>query len=162
MIGSVLTVCTGNLCRSPIAMGLLAQALPRVRVSSAGIHAQDGTPIDPVAARIGRHLGIDLSEHRACSLDAAMLPQFDLILVMEHRHQRHVERTFPTQRGKVHRLSVLGDVPDPYRQGLPAYEQVMGLIAAGVSDWVGRIEALRGKSHPVAPDARPSVCTNGM
>ncbi|WP_144152826.1 low molecular weight protein-tyrosine-phosphatase [Paraburkholderia sp. BCC1885] len=156
MIGSVLTVCTGNLCRSPMAMGLLGQTLQGVRVTSAGVHAQNGTPVDPVAAHLLRECGIDLSGHRARCLDRAMLEGVDLILVMEHVHQRHIEREFPTLRGKVHRLWRADDVPDPYGKGLVAYEEVMGLIAASVGEWATRINALRGKLRSAAPDARPS------
>ncbi|KNH10008.1 Low molecular weight protein tyrosine phosphatase [Candidatus Burkholderia brachyanthoides] len=157
MIGSVLTVCTGNVCRSPMAMGLLAQALPGVLVSSAGVQAQNGTPIDPVAVSLLRDCGIDLGGHRSRSLDVAMPERVDLILVMEDAHRRHMERAFPMLRGKVHRLWSEGDVPDPYRKGLPVYEEVMGLIAASVNDWAVRISALRGKSRLVLPDAR-HVC----
>jgi protein-tyrosine phosphatase len=59
------------------------------------------------------------------------------VLVMEVGHQRDLEERARTHRGRIHRIGRFGgfDVPDPFRQPRPAFEQALRLIERGVVDF---------------------------
>jgi protein-tyrosine phosphatase len=132
-------VCTGNICRSPMAQVLLAQALSRrgldAVVESAGLGALVGWAADPLAQELMEVRGLDLSAHRARQLTRELTRSFQLILVMETEQQRAVEQLDPSARGRVQRIGRVGgfDVPDPYRRGLSAFEESVTLIEKGLS-----------------------------
>ena len=63
-IQNVMTVCIGNICRSPVAEGLLAQALPQCKVWSSGLHAVVGAPAEPTAQALALEQ-LDLAQHLA-------------------------------------------------------------------------------------------------
>ncbi|MBN3816822.1 low molecular weight phosphotyrosine protein phosphatase [Paraburkholderia sp. Se-20369] len=150
MIKHILVVCEGNVCRSPIAQGLLQRALPGIVVVSAGVSAIDGVAIDPIADRMLKARGIDLSGHRSKRLDRQMCRDADLILAMELAQRRAVERLRPVAHGRVYRLAeaLASDVPDPYRRALPRYDHATMLIEQGVRDWAARIVNLNGRGRP--------------
>ena len=141
----ILAVCTANICRSPIAEGLLARALPEHQVQSAGLAALIGFPADPVAVTVAATQGVDLKPHRARQLAAWMCERADLILVMDQTHRLALEERFPLARGKVFRLGHYGDfdVADPYRMSVEAFESASAAIARGVDEWALRIRRLR-------------------
>ncbi len=144
MIERVLVICVGNICRSPMAEGLLKEALPSCKLSSAGLGALVGHPADPIAIELMQARGVDIGGHRARQLQGAMMAESDLVLVMELDQQRHLEQQYPLARGKIFRLceNIRADVADPYRQGRAAFEEALGLIARGAESWAARIEAL--------------------
>lgn len=145
MFQSILMVCVGNVCRSPMAEALLAARSRAcgvlLRVSSAGISAPVGRPAEPEAVQVMRARGLDISGHRARQLTPQMLADFELVLVMEEGHRHAVERMHPAARGRVRRLGHYGgfDIPDPYREPLAAFEQALALIERGVSDYAGQL-----------------------
>jgi protein-tyrosine phosphatase len=137
----ILTVCVGNICRSPMAEAELATRL-RVRgveavVESAGLGALTGKQADPMARELMLARGIDISGHRARQLTPDLVRSFELILVMELEHQRAVEGMLPTARGRVHRIGRWGnfDVPDPYRRDHAAFERALELIVLGLDEF---------------------------
>jgi protein-tyrosine phosphatase len=136
----ILTVCVGNICRSPMAEVILAHRLADrgVKVESAGIAALVGRPADELAQELMRERDLDLSQHRARQLTTAMLRDFELVLVMSAEQQRVVESLSPGVRGRVHRIGRWGDfdVPDPFRQGRLAFERSLELIDRGIDDLV--------------------------
>lgn len=149
MFTRVLTVCMGNICRSPMAAALLTERLTRrgipAVVASAGIRAFVGRPAEPEAQTLMRERGLDLSGHRGRQLTPELISSFELVLVMEERHERAVHALVPSARGRVHRIGRFGgfDVPDPYRQQRPAFERSLALIERGLIDfeeafWNGR------------------------
>lgn len=131
----------GNVCRSPMAALLLADRLARRGahpvIGSAGIRALVGRPAEPEAQALMRERGLDLSAHRARQLTPDLLSGYELVLVMEERHERAVHALVPAARGRVHRLGRFGgfDVPDPYHQDRRAFERSLALIERGLQDF---------------------------
>ena len=89
----ILTVCTGNICRSPLAEYALREAVAasdlagQVEVASAGTTGwEGGNPIDPRAGALLREHGIDPSAHRARRMDPQELREADLVLALDHDH----------------------------------------------------------------------------
>lgn len=138
MFQSILIVCVGNICRSPLAEGLLRKKLEdqgkSVRVESAGLGALVGKPADPTSVELAAELGVDLSGHRARQLTPELLREFELVLVMETWQVKDVERVSQTARGKVFRLGHWGDfeIPDPYRKPRDAFERALKRIEEGI------------------------------
>src|SRR5699024_1315563 len=104
-ISSVLCVCTGNICRSPLAERLLARALPGVKVASAGIGALQGSPMDPAAAAIARRESLMPETHAGCQLTPDMVREYELILVMEHSQKEWIESRYRHSSGRVYMMS---------------------------------------------------------
>ena len=143
-MNNILTVCTGNICRSPVAEAMLKNRLPGRRVWSAGLHAVVGHGTDATARQIAEQFNLDLSAHRAQQIAGWMCSHADLVLVMELSHQQELEKRYPTSRGKIHCLGEFGpqgpfDIADPYRQSRAAFEAAHAAIALGVDEWVRRI-----------------------
>lgn len=140
-IHHVLAVCLGNICRSPMAQALLAEAMPDCTVSSAGLGALTGQPADPCARELMQARGLNIDAHRARQISLDMCQRADLILVMDTEQRRVVEQRYPFTHGKVFRLCEQDkrDVPDPYQAGLPAFQASLALIESGAMQWVHRI-----------------------
>ncbi len=134
----LLLVCTGNVCRSPMAAGLIRDRLQReglsgwIHVSSAGVFALEGEPASADGVAVLAERGVDISAHRARQLDDQILGQADLVLVMEEGHRQATFARAPQHLHKVMLFSELAgehaDVADPYRQGRAAYERTLALL----------------------------------
>lgn len=144
MIRRVLVVCIGNICRSPMAEGLIRQAVPGVQISSAGMSALVGHGADPIAVQIMAGVGVDISAHRARMLTDAIAREADLILVMDEQQKQQLATQYPYARGKVFKLGEASkqDIPDPYRQHPEVFRTVFSMIENGVTDWVKRINSI--------------------
>lgn len=144
MIRRVLVVCIGNICRSPMAEGLIRQAVPEVQISSAGMSALVGHGADPIAVQIMAGIGVDISEHRARMLTDAIARDADLILVMDEQQRQQLATQYPYVRGKVFKLGEASrqDIPDPYRQDPEVFRTVFSMIEDGVNEWVKRINSI--------------------
>jgi protein-tyrosine phosphatase len=140
----ILTLCIGNICRSPLAQALLARDLPHHTVWSAGLGAMVGLGADPLSIRVAAEHGLDITPHRAQQVTRWLCQQAELILVMEQAHKIKLEKLFPTVRGKAFILGQKGnfDIVDPYQQSLEAFETAYAALAQGVADWVPRIRQL--------------------
>ena len=96
MTFTILTVCTGNICRSPLAEQLLRARLgDGFRVHSAGVGAMTGWPMDPDAADQSRAHGGNPEGFAARQLTAALVEESDLILTATRSHRDEVVRRFP-------------------------------------------------------------------
>lgn len=146
MIESILVVCTGNICRSPMAEGMLRDLSPDLNVMSAGLAAMMGFAPDPIAVELMMSRGIDITNHRARQLESWMCKDFDLILVMEAEHKRLLEKQFLFARGKVFRLRESNglDVPDPYQKGQEAFELALKALEIGVDSWLSKLKRVAG------------------
>jgi protein-tyrosine-phosphatase len=154
MTKKILIVCTGNLCRSPMAMALLQAKLARDEahqewaVESAGTWGGEGRPASAHAIAEMAERGIDLSSHLARPVTLEMVAEADLVLVMTQNHAEAVKMAFPDQAHKVYLLSeMIGrvyDIHDPY--GSPRIEythtarELENLIDAGYARIVALVE----------------------
>ncbi len=144
----VVFVCSGNICRSPIAEKVFATELERaglaegVRVTSAGTGGWHvGDPADERAAAVLRAAGYP-SDHRARQVDADTLGA-DLIVALDDTHRRALSRA---GAGRVRLLRSFdptapewAEVPDPYYGGDAGFDEVLAMIRAavpGMLDWV--------------------------
>jgi protein-tyrosine phosphatase len=130
---SILTVCTGNICRSPIAEGILKRYIAGksgVLVASAGTHALENNPPTEFAVLVSDENGIDISHHRARRLDSRIVRESTFILCMERSHIEEVLSLDARASGKVYNLAdfsgmqgKLRRISDPYGCGLPDYRE---------------------------------------
>lgn len=144
MFDSILVVCTGNICRSPIGERLLRKELPDKRIDSAGTGALVGQEADESAIKVSEQHGISLEAHKARQFTSSLGRQYDLILVMEKSHIEQIGFLAPEVRGKTmlfgHWLE-LRDIPDPYRKSDEAFLSVYKLIEQAGRLWVQKLGA---------------------
>lgn len=141
---AVLALCLGNICRSPIAEGLLRAHLETrgftTRVDSAGTGAYHvGESPDPRSVQVMRERGHNISAQRARQLTMDDFARFDLILAMDQSNLRNARRLAPDEvaAAKVQLLLADGaEVPDPYYGGPRGFDHVYELIDAAVARWV--------------------------
>jgi len=138
---SVLFICMGNICRSPVAQGVFENLARRegladqITVDSAGTHGfyHAGEPPDPRAQESVLSRGIDISGQRARLLDPEDCRRFDYILTMDEENYRAVSALC---RGSAVVRPFLDfatdsperEVPDPYYDGPEGFERVLDLI----------------------------------
>lgn len=142
MFDSILIVCTGNICRSPIAERLLRQILPDKKIDSAGIAALVDKPADATAVVVAQKHLLRLDNHHATQFTSALGRQYDLILVMEKSHQEQISRISPEARGKTMLLGHWNDrreISDPYRKSQEAFESVYRLIDQACQSWLQKL-----------------------
>lgn len=138
---TILVLCEGNICRSPMAAALLAAAAPELQVSSAGLGALVGRPADPLALRLMAERGIDMSGHRGAQVTRPLCVAADVILVMENEQRKRLEDLYPEVRGRVFRLDD-NDIPDPYRKPEAAFRLALAGISTGVQNWARKLKQI--------------------
>lgn len=136
----ILFVCLGNICRSPIAEGILNKKLEekgiKAEVESAGFESYHiNEPPDPRALKIAQNRGIDISNSKCRLFVAEDFDNFDKIYVMDTSNYRDVQFFARTDddMDKVHYLLSVIDgqnnsVPDPYYGGESGFENIYKLI----------------------------------
>jgi protein-tyrosine-phosphatase len=122
-MSGVLFVCTGNMCRSPLAeakfkalMGEYGIAGPW-KVGSAGTWIPNGLEADKRMITWAADRGLDLSEHVTQRVSGKLLVDYDLVVVLDQGHYEAIVNNYPGMIGKVVGLSELSDgfydIPDP-------------------------------------------------
>jgi len=140
----IVFVCTGNICRSPTAEGVLRQRANalglahRIEVASAGLdgwHA--GAPPDPRSQAHALGRGYDLAAQRARHFTPRHFDEFDWVVAMDAGHHHRLRGMCPPQHA--HKLKRAADfservpaggVPDPYYGEAEHFEQVLDLVEA--------------------------------
>jgi len=138
-VKSVLFVCTGNICRSPIAEGFFRRLLGNrkdIEVVSAGVHAVRGQPPSLYAVQVCAEEGADISSLRSQPVTAALVGRATHIFVMTGAHVETIQTLFPRSADKTFLLrefeepgtTVWRDVPDPIGLGREVYEDCARII----------------------------------
>lgn len=151
---TILFVCMGNICRSPMAMGLLREKLHKeglegeYRVHSAGVWGLDSQPPSAYSREMMEERGIDISDHCSHDLTSEDVEEADLILTMERGQAEAISLEFPPHAHKVHLLSeMIGrhyDIRDPYGSPLYEYRQCAAEIERLIEKGYPRIMQLVG------------------
>src|SRR6188508_370374 len=118
---TVLFVCTGNVCRSPMAEGLFKNAVRGrgpYRVFSAGVGAVDGQLASDHAVRALREIGIDINGHRSRHLTADLVAQADYIFGMTHSHVDAIMLLYPQAAEKTFLLREFDETLDAYENDI--------------------------------------------
>ena len=136
---NVLFVCTGNICRSPIAEGFFRRLIGNrkdIEVASAGVHAVRGQPPSLYAVEVCAEEGTDISRLRSEPLTPALVDQATHIFAMTGAHLETIQTLFPQTAEKTFLLrefeepgtTVWRDVPDPIGLGREVYEDCARII----------------------------------
>ena len=135
----VLMVCLGNICRSPLAEGILKSKLPESTflIDSAGTaNYHVGNPPDRRSIAVGKKYGIDISNLKGRQFGVNDFDTFDLIYVMDESNYRNVISMARTEKDKSKVKFILNeiypnqnyDVPDPYYGGDHGFENVYKML----------------------------------
>jgi protein-tyrosine phosphatase len=146
----VLLVCLGNICRSPLAHGILehlanTEALGW-EIDSAGTgNWHIGHPPDSRSVAVARKMGVDISGQRARQFEQADFVRFDHILVMDDQNLKNVLALAQTEEEKQKVRLLLGTdfVPDPYFDDA-LFEPVYRLIEQGCKQYIAEAKSNKG------------------
>ncbi|WP_279355974.1 arsenate reductase/protein-tyrosine-phosphatase family protein [Erwinia sp. INIA01] len=142
MFDSILVVCTGNICRSPIGERMLRRAFPDKKIDSAGVGALVNHTADASAVKIAEKYGLSLEDHKGRQFTSSLGSQYSLVLVMDNSHLEQVSRIAPEVRGKTMLFGHwLGgkEIPDPYRKSEEAFDSVYQLIDLASQHWIAKL-----------------------
>jgi len=148
---TVLFVCTGNVCRSPMAEGLLRNALKgsnRIRVVSAGVGAIDGQAPSSHAVQALLELGIDISRQRSRMLTGELVGLADYIFGMTHGHVDAINLLYPQAADKTFLLREFDetldvfekDISDPIGGSYEVYRECRDQIEQGIASMMKFID----------------------
>lgn len=146
-----LFVCTGNICRSPLADAFMSDRSERlldgaVRVQSAGVSA--GQYLSPDAVRAAKERGVDAGDLRPTQLTADMLRGADLVVTMTGDHSEEVLDVAPEVAEKTFTLKELSRLLTRMRASVPSSER------ASVLARIGEAHRLRAASSATASHAQ--------
>lgn len=172
----ILTVCTGNICRSPYAHFALQHGLDSVRpgafeVASAGTRAMIGDPVDPGSASILQGKQIAHDDFTARQISERMLEDIDVVLPLQVAHRkivlsyspRHLKRAFTLK--EFARLLDAADAREPWTHrlaGLTTPEERWGALPSHLARERGLSRAEDGADDIADPYRRPQEAFDGM
>jgi protein-tyrosine phosphatase len=140
----ILFLCSGNICRSPVAEKLAKKLLPGLKVGSAGFYPEEGRTSPEGLKSAAQSLGADLSDWASRRVTAEMVRQTDLVVLMDLYNFRDFRREFPAEENKVAFLGMFLDPPqlsitDPYDKPPEETLRILQQIEAGVAGLIQRL-----------------------
>jgi len=146
----LLFVCSGNICRSPLAevmakAALSAEGIDAV-VQSCGTSALTGQRAEAGARDEATKLGLVLDAHRAQPVTRELVTNATLVVCVTDRHRDHVRQFFPRERDKIvsfDEVAGLGDIDDPYGGDAADYRALRKQLESGMPAIVARIKVAR-------------------
>jgi glycine hydroxymethyltransferase len=166
---TILFVCTGNVCRSPMAEGLFRHALKGrkdISVYSAGVSAPKGAKASQHALEALDELGIQLGSFRSQPVTEELLERCTHVFTMTRDHYRILDLLYPEHAGKIRLLGEFtargGDIPDPIGQGLSVYRKCRDVIKSALDHLIDFVDQST-LSHPslsaMAYDNNPALAS---
>ncbi len=164
----VLFVCTGNICRSPMAEGLFrhnVRGRSSYEVYSAGVGAMDGQPPSDYAVRALAELGIDISHQRSSSLTAELVSKADYIFGMTHSHVDAITLLYPQAAEKTFLLREFDetldffekDISDPIGGSFEVYANCRDQIEQGIASMLNFLDQTSGLSENSAQGTEKGI-----
>ena len=140
---TLLFVCSGNTCRSPMAEGIARHLLAKklgvndtdlekkgFNILSAGTYAMPGMRATSQGVDAAREIGVDLSRHRSRALSVELIHQADVVYTMGQGHAQAVRSLVPSAVDKIETLDPNGDIEDPIGSDLAVYKSLAGQLSA--------------------------------
>ena len=127
---NLLFVCTGNICRSPMAVAIARNEISEagyadIEVASAGTFAVHGSTATLDAVIVAEEHGLSLAEHRARQLTPELLAATDLVVGMRREHAEDARRL-----GAQRAITLSSPIGDPYGRGVAAYRETWMLLSS--------------------------------
>lgn len=149
----ILTICTGNVCRSPMAQQLLRHALAaegepysKLEVQSAGVAAGFGDPASDNSAAAVKKIGLDLSEHASQPLTQELLDRTFAVFGMTDSHLDVLRHYYGELPERVHLLRDFleededNQIPDPFGQDFDAYKACLDSMVEAIPSVVSYLK----------------------
>lgn len=149
MFKSVLVLCIGNICRSPVAEGLLKKMSNQhqlgLRISSAGVHAMVDEPAQPHSISVAGEHGVDITSHLARQLTADIINQHELVLVTDDTVRKIAMQQFPFATGKIKKMGDFRkkEIEDPYLKSKEHFDAMYVDINSCLQDWLQKVWGIK-------------------
>ena len=147
----IVFVCSGNICRSPMAAAMARQMLEQAQVPSVVISAGTlnivGQPAAPNAVQAVSEIGIDLQGHRSQGISPRLMQLASTIVVMSPGHEASLLNIDASLAPKIHRMweyadEPLGEIADPVGLPVDDFRRCRDLLTVCLEKWVDRVKTL--------------------
>jgi protein-tyrosine-phosphatase len=145
---NIMFICTGNICRSPMAHAYMQKKLYDLKkeneyiISSCGTNATQGQRATDNAIESIKEYNIDLTNHRATRIENSNILDCDLILVLTHNHKIEVLQVYPKLSDKVYTLKEYVNTEEKYKDIDDPYGLDSNVYDATAKDIVENIDKL--------------------